>query len=431
MNFKRLPKLSFKTILFILIVFSLGVGFGQKFLTNPQSKPQDEIEKNTPKAFVSEIYDKIKENYWNNISDAELLDLFKLSIAKNGGNINVPKFEDKNKLLSAISETTKDKNDEQKNKFIASTVSSVLSSLSPAGRSGLYTQKLEEQLKNTVENINPEKDLYKDLGLSKDASEAAVTQNYEQKAEELKKDNSPQAAEKLKQLTYAKDVLTSKDTKEKYDQNKVEPTIFTKIAGSGVLYLQFKKFSPTTLEEFPKAFESYKNDQTLNALIFDLRGNVGGAIDATSYFLGFFLGKGQYAFDFYHKGEILPFKTQTDKLTSITKYKQVVVLIDNQTQSSGEMLAASLKKYHIGVLVGVPTKGWGTVERIFPLDNQISKTDKYSLFLVHSITLRDDNQPIEGRGVDPDININSADWQQQLYSYISNSELINTVKGII
>src|SRR3989344_4957995 len=173
MNFKRLPKLSFKTILFILIVFSLGVGFGQKFLTNPQSKPQDEIEKNTPKAFVSEIYDKIKENYWNNISDAELLDLFKLSIAKNGGNINVPKFEDKNKLLSAISETTKDK-------------------------------------------------------------------NYEQKAEELKKDNSPQAAEKLKQLTYAKDVLTSKDTKEKYDQNKVEPTIFTKIAGSGVLYLQFK-----------------------------------------------------------------------------------------------------------------------------------------------------------------------------------------------
>jgi len=33
------------------------------------------------------VYDKIKENYWNNISDAELLDFFKLSIEKNGGQI--------------------------------------------------------------------------------------------------------------------------------------------------------------------------------------------------------------------------------------------------------------------------------------------------------------------------------------------------------
>lgn len=431
MNFKKLSKISFKTILFILIIFSLGMGFGQKFLTNTQNKPQLEVEKNTPKAFVSEIYDKVKDNYWNNVSDAELLDLFKLSISKNGGNINVAKFEDKNKLLSAITETTKGMSDEQKNKFIASVASSVLASLNPSGRSGLYTQKLEEQLKNTVENINPEKDLYKDLGLSKGASETAVIQSYEQKTEELKKDNSSEAAEKLKQLAYAKEVLTDKDNKQKYDQNKVEPTIFSKIAGPGVLYLQFKKFSPTSLEKFQKVFESYKNDLTLNALIFDLRGNVGGAIDVTAYFLGFFLGKGQYAFDFYHKGEILPFKTQTDKLPSITKYKQVVVLIDNQTQSSGEMLAASLKKYHIGVLVGIPTKGWGTVERVFPLDNQISKSEKYSLFLVHSITLRDDNQPIEGRGVDPDVNIKSADWQEQLFSYIRNSDLVNAVKGVI
>src|SRR3989344_5352137 len=174
MNFKRLPKLSFKTILFILIVFSLGVGFGQKFLTNPQSKPQDEIEKNTPKAFVLEIYDKIKENYWNNISDAELLDLFKLSMEKTGVNVTVAKFENKDKLLEAINKATAGMKEEQRSQFLATAVSSVLSSLAPAGRSGLYTQKQEEQLKNTVSNINLEKDLYKDLGLQKGASETAV-----------------------------------------------------------------------------------------------------------------------------------------------------------------------------------------------------------------------------------------------------------------
>src|SRR3989344_2980189 len=359
MNFKRLPKLSFKTILFILIVFSLGVGFGQKFLTNPQSKPQDEIEKNTPKAFVSEIYDKIKENYWNNISDAELLDLFKLSITQNGTSLTVAKFENKDKLLEAVSKTAESMSGEQKNNVLTTVVGSVLTSLAPAGRSGLYTEKQEQQLKNTVANINPEKDLYKDLGLSKGASETAVKEAYQTEAAKLAQDKSPVAQEKLKTLTYAKDTLTQADTKKRYDANQVEPTFFSKIASSGILYIQFKKFSPTSLDEFQKTFESYKGDPSLNALIFDLRGNIGGAIDATAYFLGYFLGKGQYAFDFYHKGEYLPFKTMTDKLPSVSKYKQIVILVDQNTQSSAEIMAAALKKYHVGVVLGVPPKGWG------------------------------------------------------------------------
>lgn len=431
MKFRAPPKSSFKSLLIFLIIFSLGLLIGYKYFGNTQNKSVTTSEKNTPRAFISEIYDKIKENYWDNISDAQLLDLFKLSIDKNGGVTAVAKFENKDKLLENLGKATESMNDGQKNQFTVSVVSAVLATLSPTGRSGLYTQQNEEQLKNTVSNINPEKDLYKDLGVNKGASEAAVQQAYQKKADELAQDKSPEAKEKLKQIAYAKDTLTQKDTKARYDQNKVEPTIFTKVISPGILYLQFKKFSPTSLEEFQKAFDSYKDTPELNALIFDLRGNVGGAIDATAYFLGFFLGKGQYAFDFYHKGDYLPFKTQTDKLSSIAKYKQVVVLIDQNAQSSAEMMAASLKKYHAGVLVGTPTKGWGTVERVFPLDNQISQKEKYSLFLVHSITLRDDNLPIEGRGVDPDISIKDPSWPQKLLLYFNNPALVSAVKEIL
>ncbi|MBI2019377.1 hypothetical protein HYS95_01765 [Candidatus Daviesbacteria bacterium] len=427
---------SFGKFLILILVFTVGLGIGARFLNEqvlPFGNKQSLVaEKNTPKSFVSEIYDKIKENYWNNISDAELLDLFKLSMDRNGAGLTVVKFEDKNKLLDAVSKSVAGMNDEQKNQFLATVVSQVLSSLAPAGRSGLYTQKQEEQLKNTVSNINPEKDLYKDLGLKKGASESAVLDSF-------KKLSASASGEQLKTLTYAKDTLTQKDQKERYDKAGIEPTIFTKILSPGILYVQFKKFSPTSLEEFQKAFENYeqvpssgsKSDTSLNALIFDLRGNVGGAIDATAYFLGFFLGKGQYAFDFYHKGEYLPFKTQTDKMQSITRFKQVVVLIDQNSQSSAEMMAASLKKYHTGVLVGVPTKGWGTVERVFPLDNQISSKEKYSIFLVHSLTLRDDNQPIEGRGVEPDISIKDAAWPQKLLQYFNNQPLVDSVKSIL
>lgn len=342
-----------RKILIFTLIFTLGAGFGYAYFNSHQkaaSAPQ--AEKNTPKAFIGEVYDKIKDNYWNNISDAELLDLFKLASGKS--------FKNKENLLAEITDV----------KEATAVANLVLSTLAPAGRSGLYTQKQEVALKNVVENRNPE-------------------------------------------------------------TGKVEPTIFTKLIGSNILYLQFKKFSPTSLDEFQKAFEQYKDNAGLNSLILDLRGNIGGAIDATAYFLGFFLGKNQYAFDFYHKGEYLPFKTPTDKLSSIQKYKQVVVLVDQATQSSAEMMAASMKKYHIGVVVGVPTKGWGSVERVFKLDNQMSEREKYSIFLVHSITLRDDNQPIEGRGVDPDVNVKSPDWEQQLFSYFKNQPLIEAIKSIL
>lgn len=422
---KRLDRFTVKKFAIFLLIFLLGVSFGYGYYskTKEATSIQQQTEKNTPRAFLSEVYDKIKENYWENISDKELLDLFKLSLEKHTGQIQAGKFKDKEELL---------KNTQNINqKELVNVLSSVLASLQPAGRSGLFTEKQEIALKNTVQNVNPEKDLYKDLGLNKGASEDDVQKAFQKQAEELKKQASPESKEKLKQLTYAKEVLTEKDTKQRYDQAQVEPTIFTKVAGPGILYLQFKKFSPTSLDEFQKAFESYKDDTNLYGLILDLRGNIGGAIDATAYFLGFFLGKNQYAFDFYKKGEYLPFKTPTDKLPSISKYKQVVVLVDNATQSSAEMMAASMKKYHIGVVVGVPTKGWGTVERVFPLDNQVSQDEKYSMFLVHSITLRDDNQPIEGRGVEPDINIKDANWNSQLMQYFSNPSLVQAVRSVL
>ena len=198
----------FKNLLIILAIFSLGAFSGYLYFNQGQFKNAPAQEKNAPKAFISEIYDKIKDNYWNNISDAELLDLFKLAIDKNGGQTSVAKFDSKDQLLGSIP------NNAPPN-YLTSVVSSVLASLPPAGRSGLYTQKLEEQLKNTVENINPEKDLYKDLGVTKGASELEVTKAYETQAQKLATDSSRQAQEKLKQISYAKDTLTKKDTKNK------------------------------------------------------------------------------------------------------------------------------------------------------------------------------------------------------------------------
>jgi len=61
--------------------------------------------------------------------------------------------------------------------------------------------------------------------------------------------------------------------------------------------------------------------------------------------------------------------------------------------------------------MGEKTAGWGTVERVFPIKQQIDPAVTYSLFLVHHITLRDDNQPIQGNGVEPVIALADPQWK--------------------
>ena len=99
--------------------------------------------------------------------------------------------------------------------------------------------------------------------------------------------------------------------------------------------------------------------------------------------------------------------------------------------SSAEVMAATLKKYNVGVIVGTNTKGWGTVEKVFELQNQIDKSEKYSVFLAHSLTLREDGKPIEGVGVEPGINITSKDWEKELYSRFGSQTLVDVLKEIL
>ena len=87
--------------------------------------------------------------------------------------------------------------------------------------------------------------------------------------------------------------------------------------------------------------------------------------------MGNFLGDKQPIFEFLHKGDYEPFKSMGNKSAGLGRIKQAVILIDNQTQSSAEMMASALKKFHFGVLIGENTKGWGTVEKIFNLENII------------------------------------------------------------
>ena len=419
----------------ILVIFLLGAAGG--YLYSQKQKPQNQnasAEKNAYLAFTSEVYKTIQENYWEKITDEQLTDLFQLGAEKLTSQPQSLESKDKAGLEKLLAKILKQiKTEEEKKEFTAQLADIVLANLKPFGRNRLYTKKEEENLKNRVQNVNPEVNQYQVLEVEKEATQKELEIAYQEKTKELepKKDESPEAKKEYEQVQQAYKVLSDPDSREVYDVSGVEPTMDYQLIRPKIFHLHIKKFSPTTFDELKRVTEKVNDREGLDTLILDLRDNIGGSIDILPYFLGPFIGNDQYAYEFFHQGEKTPFKTKTGWLAGLVKYKKVVILINEGAQSSAEAMAAVLKKYNVGILVGAPTKGWGTVEKVFHLEQEMDENEKHSIFLVHSLVLREDGQPIEGKGVEPAININSPDWENQLLGYFNYQELVDSVKEIL
>ncbi len=411
----------------LAVIFLTGGGLGYKYAID---HPRTNQPQNVFVDFTLEIYDKVQQNYWDKIGNEQLSNIYKLAAEKLTGKPQELTSKDKSGVEALVTSIIADMEATKKKEFVTNLGDMVLANLSPFGRSRLYTTKREKEMRNTVANIDTNTNLYDVLGVNKDAKQDDIKKAFAQKTKELAADQSPEAKDKLAQVNRAWEALGKTEVKQVYDQAGIEPTVIGVRYEPDIFYIKIKRISPTTYDEFQKVAASTDKQPELTSLIVDLRANIGGAIDILPYFMGFFIGQNQYGYEFFHQGEPQPFKTKTGWLPSLVKFKKVVFLTDWGTQSSAEVIAASVKKYNVGVVMGATTKGWGTVENTFPLKTQIDPDESYSIFLVHSLTLRDDGQPIEGRGVDPVINMAEIDWPKQLLVHFNYQPLVDALKDI-
>ncbi len=383
--------------------------------------------------FDMEAYDSIVKNYWQTPTDSAMSQLYQSSLVKA---LSLMGISDASTTLASTTRSataamldnafTYATSTDAKKKLAAGIVQVALYNLPPAGRDQLLSQSDQVALAQEVNNVNPTKDLYSNLGLTTGAPVSAVDAAYAQKSAALAASSSPAAKAQLAQVIYAHRVLADTQTKARYDTSQVEPTIFSTVMGT-TLYLYVSKMSPTTLAEFQDALTNASSTR-LDSMIIDLRGNIGGSLQDAANFLGYFLGPNQYAFDLYAQNTYNVIRTIGDKNPLLTPYREVAVLTDGMTQSTAEVLTASLKRYHIAYSVGATTRGWGTVENTFPLTTSTDASTTYALLLVHAITLRDDQQPIQGRGEDANVNITDANWKGELSNYFTSPSIIAALK---
>lgn len=166
-------------------------------------------------------------------------------------------------------------------------------------------------------------------------------------------------------------------------------------------YIRISHFSETTWKDTRRAVRELRERSRdgLRGIIIDLRNNPGGVLDAAVDVSDGFLNEGLIVsasgrvpdanFSYQaHEGDILD-------------GARIVVLVNEGSASSSEILAGALQDNNRAVIVGTQTFGKGSVQTVMPLSNG------RAIKLTTSRYYTPSGYSIHGRGITPDVEIGS------------------------
>jgi carboxyl-terminal processing protease len=134
--------------------------------------------------------------------------------------------------------------------------------------------------------------------------------------------------------------------------------------------------------------------QQPDALIWDLRSNGGGSMEATQEVLSYFIEDGVLFLAELQNGRQRVFEATGETMAPEIP---LVVLIGERTYSSAETAAISVADHQRGILIGQPTHGKGTIQEVVDL------VDGSKLQYTVAYWLSPTGQAYEGDGVPPDL----------------------------
>ena len=175
--------------------------------------------------------------------------------------------------------------------------------------------------------------------------------------------------------------------------------------------------SSKDVEDILKLF----NQENVDAVLVDLRGNSGGSLYEANKLTGLFVASGATVQVKESSGNIRPWGDGRAK--QIWK-KPVGVVVDRYSASASEIFAGAIQDYKRGIVIGHRTFGKGTVQRLDDLsDGQIKITESKFYRVSGSST--------QAKGIEPDIVLPSTwDIEETGESSLDESLPWDTIRPI-
>ena len=170
----------------------------------------------------------------------------------------------------------------------------------------------------------------------------------------------------------------------------VAQTVDHKMLEDGIGYIAVSGFEEKTEEAFEEAMADIQA-QGAKSFILDLRDNGGGLVDSAVGIADILLDKGVVAYTENHDGERDYYRTEAGK-TDLP----YVVLVNEASASSSEILSAGIKDNGGGPLVGVTTYGKSIIQTIEQL------TDGSGIKLTILQYYSPNGSVIHKQGIEPD-----------------------------
>ncbi len=159
-------------------------------------------------------------------------------------------------------------------------------------------------------------------------------------------------------------------------------------------YVQILRFTNRTPDEMKNALSDLMS-KNIRALVLDLRNNPGGLLQESINVAGELLGSGTVLFERTREGE-KPYDAQGNALLPNLP---MVVLVNQNTASAAELVAAAIHDRKRAVVIGQKTYGKGSVQLIFSL------LDQSSLHITTAEWLPPSKTQLDGVGLTPDVPI--------------------------
>ena len=140
------------------------------------------------------------------------------------------------------------------------------------------------------------------------------------------------------------------------------------------------------------------DDQRVDAVLIDLRGNSGGSLFEANKLTGLFVSSGATLQVKESNGSIRPWG---DARAKLMWKKPMAVMVDRYSASASEIFAGAIQDYQRGIVIGQKTFGKGTVQKLDDLSSGQIKITESKFYRITGAGM-------QSKGIHPDITLPSA-----------------------